>query len=901
MKLPTPFRFASLRFPIATLFQRFHLFERSRINAEMEDELRSHIQHRADDLERSGLDRATAERRARIEFGGYERYRQESQEALGGQFFETLFDDLRFSLRMLRKSPGFTITAVLTLTLAIGANAVVFSVLNGLLLRPLNVPHTQSLYAIQRGNDTYIVQSYPDYLDLRDRNRSFDGLAAYNIAQAGLDTGKDPSSAWLYEVSGNYFDALSIQPYLGRFFHGSDEHGPNSAPYIVLSWAYWHSHFQDDRGAVGRTVQLSKHPFTILGVAPPPFHGTLLFYSPDFFVPIVNAEQVDGANFLNARGTRWVFEVLGHLKAGVTPAQATADLNAVGSYLEKTYPKEDGPTSFSLVRPGMHGDFFAPAVRAFLAGLMLLAGLILLAACANLGSLFAARAADRGREVALRLALGASRKRILRQLFTEAVLISLVGGAAGLWSGVVLLHRLSAWQPFPQFPMMTIPVNPDANVYLVALLLALASGFLFGAVPVRQVLRTNPYEVIKSGSSAMLGGKSARRITVRDLLLVVQIAICAVLVTSSFVALRGLARSLHSNFGFEPRNAMLVDTDLSMAGYSRDHMPAMQKRMIEAMEAIPGVTRVGLTDIPPLHMGWAVSPVFTDKTTDLRPWNAAAQAITYKISPEYFQAAGTALLAGRTFSWRDDKGAPPVAVINQEFARKMFGSVTSALSRYYKMPDGTRVQVVGIAEDGKYTANLAEDPQPAMFLSILQSPADDTWLVLRSSRDPQQLVAAIRSKLRDLDTGLPSFIQTWNEEMNGALFAPRMATASLGVLGVMGAMLSITGIFGMAAYSVSKRLRELGIRIALGARRKEVLQAALARPFKLLAFGSTAGLFLGILATRVLAFIVYQASPRDPLVLAGAVLVMLLLGLLATWIPAQRALSVNPLILLREE
>jgi predicted permease len=812
----------------------------------------------------------------------------------------TLLQDLRFAVRQLRKSPGFTIVAVLTLALAIGANAVVFSMLNGLLLRPLNVPQAQSLYAIQRGNDTYIVQSYPDYLDLRDRNRSFDGLAAYNIAQAGLDTGKNPSSAWLYEVSGNYFDALGIQPYLGRFFHNSDEHGPNSAPYIVLSWAYWHSHFQDDGGVVGRTVQLSKHPFTILGVAPPHFHGTLLFYSPDFFVPIVNAEQVDGANFLNARGTRWVFEVLGHLKAGVTPAQATADLNAVGSYLGKTYPKDDGPTSFSLVRPGMHGDFFAPAVRAFLSGLMLLAGLILLAACANLGSLFAARAADRGREVALRLALGSSRSRILRQLFTEALLISLMGGAAGLWSGVVLLRRLSAWQPFPQFPM-TIPVNPDANVYLVALLLALASGFLFGAVPVRQVLRTNPYEIIKAGSSAIVGGKSARRITVRDLLLAVQIAICAVLVTSSFVAVRGLARSLHSNFGFEPRNVMLVDTNLSMAGYTGDRVPAMQKRMIEAMEAIPGVTRVGLTDIPPLHMGWAVSPVFTSKTTDLRPWNAAAQAITYKISPGYFQAAGTAVLAGRTFSRRDDKGAPPVAVINQEFARKLFGSVTNALGRYYKMPDGTRVQVVGIAEDGKYTANIAEDPQPAMFLPILQSPESDTWLVLRSSRDPQQLVAAIRSKLRDLDTGLPSFIQTWNEEMNGALFAPRMATASLGVLGVMGAMLSIVGIFGMAAYSVSKRLKELGIRIALGAQRKEVLQAALGRSFKLLAWGSAAGLLLGILAARVLASVVYQATPRDPLVLAGVVVAMSLLGLVATWIPARRALSVDPMILLREE
>jgi predicted permease len=890
MKLPDPLPFASLRFRIATLFQR------SRMNAEMEEELRSHIQHRADDLERSGIGRAQAERRARIEFGGREKYKEECHQAAGGNSIEILLQDVRYSARQLRKSPGFTIAAVLTLALAIGANAVVFAVLNGLFLRPLKVPHGESLYAIQRGNDTYIIQSYPDYIDLRDRNRSFESLAAYTIVQAGLDTGKDPSHVWLYGVSGNYFDALGIQPYAGRFIHSSDEQGPNSAPYIVLTYGYWHSHFQGDRSVIGSVVRLNKHPFTILGVTPPEFHGTLLFFSPDFFVPLVNQQQLVAWADLNARGTRWVFEVLGHLKPGVTPAQAKADLDSVGAYLHQAYPKEDDQASFSLVRPGLHGDFFAPAMRAFLAGLMLLAGLILLAACANLGSLFAARASDRGREVALRLALGSSRIRILRQLLTEAILISLAGGAAGLLGSIALLHRLSGWQPFPQFPM-NIPVSPDASVYLVALGLALVSGFLFGIVPVRQVFRTNPYEIVKAGSSARL----VRRITVRDILLVAQIAICAVLVTSSLVAVRGLARSMRSKLGFEPKNVLLVDTDLSMAGYTEDRAAAMQRRIVDAVGAIPGVSAVGLVDTPPLHMGWGVSNVFTDQTTDLRPANAAAQAVTYKISPEYFQAARTTLLAGRNLSLHDDKDAPRVAVVNREFAGKILGSATNALGKHYKMPDGTRIEVVGLVEDGKYTANLAEAPQPAMFLPILQFPASETALVLRSNRDPEQLVAAIRRTLRDLDAGLPAFIQTWDEEMNGALFAARTATVSLGILGMMGAMLSITGIFGMAAYSVSKRLRELGIRIALGAKRTEVLQAALGRPVKLLAFGSAAGLVLGVLASQVLASIVYLATPRDPLVLGGVVLAMALLGLLATWIPAQRALSIDPLILLREE
>jgi predicted permease len=810
----------------------------------------------------------------------------------------TLLQDLRFALRQLRKSPGFTIPAVLTVAMAIGANSAVFSVLNGLILRPLDVPQARSLYGIERASDKDGSQSYPNYLDLRDRNRSFDGLAAYSIAQVAMDTGENPSLVWGVEASGNYFDALRIQPYLGRFFHASDEHGPGSAPYMVLSYAYWHGHFHDDHGVVGRTVQVNKHPFTILGVAPPDFRGTLVFASPNFFVPKVNQEQIEGWNGLNDRGSSGLLSVIGHLKAGVTPAQATADLNSIGSYLEKTYPKDERQMSFLLTRPGLLGDQFGRPLQAFLVGLMLLAGLILLAACTNLGSLFAARAADRSREIALRLALGSSRKRILRGLFTETVLISLIGGAVGLWASVALLRWLSVWQPFGNFPVHA-PVNPDATVYGLALLLSLVSGFLFGAVPVSQVLRTHPYEVVKSGSVAPNGGMARRRISAREVLLAMQIAICAVLVTSSMVAVRGLVRSLHGHFGFEPKNAMLVSADLHMAGYSGDRVPPMQKRMIDAVAAIPGVESVGLTDVLLLN-DTNPSNVFSDRTIDLRASNSAASAFMYHISPEYLHAEGTTLLFGRAFTWHDDKNSPRVAVVNREFARQIFGSVRKAIGSYYKMPDGTRMQVVGVAEDGKYSTPT-EDPHAAMFLPILQWPSGAPWLVVRSSRDAGQLGEAIRRTLHQLDAALPVEIETRSDEMVTVLFPAQMATVSLGVMGLIGAMLSITGIFGMAAYTVSRRLRELGIRVALGAQRKQVLQAALGRAFKLLAWGGTAGLFLGILASRVLAFVVYQATPRDPLVLASVVLAMSLLGLLATWIPARRAFSVDPMILLREE
>jgi predicted permease len=407
--------------------------------------------------------------------------------------------------------------------------------------------------------------------------------------------------------------------------------------------------------------------------------------------------------------------------------------------------------------------------------------------------------------------------------------------------------------------------------------------------------------VVKAGT----GSNAGKRMNAREVLLVVQIAICAVLVTASLVAIRGLVRSLHAHFGFDIENIMLAETDLSTAGYSGDRVPAMQKRMIEALQALPGVESVGFADSLPLTVnGSGDSIVFTDSTSDLRPSNAAADAAMFHISPEYFHAAGTTLLSGRAFTWQDGKSSPQVAVVNKEFARKVFGSADRAIGHFYKMKDGTRIQVVGIAEDGKYNS-LTEDPVPVMFVPILQSPSTSTMLVVRArpglDNGRLQTAAAMRNALRHLDTGLQVSIETRDRTLAAVLFGPRMATISLGVLGVMGAMLSITGIFGMAAYSVSKRLKELGIRVALGAQHKEVLQAALGRAFRLLSIGSAVGLVLGLLATKVLAFIVYEATPRDPLVLACVILAMALLGLVATWIPAQRALSVNPLVLLREE
>lgn len=808
-----------------------------------------------------------------------------------------MFSNIRFAIRQLMKSPGFALTAIVTLALGIGANAVVFSVLNALVLRPVDVPDAANLYMLQRAfaKGSTPSQSYPDYLDFRDKNHTFSSVMAFNIVgPVGVDAGKNPSTAWPYLASGNYFDALGIQPFLGRFYHASDENGYNSAPYVVLSYAFWHSYFHDDRNVVGRPLQINKHPMTILGVAPQSFRGTELFFAPAMWIPIVEMPLVQGENNLQYRGNHSSM-LVGRLKPGATPQQATADLNTIASALSKAYPRDDDGLMQSLARPGLMGDAFGGPAKGFMGGLMLLAGLILLAACANLGSLFAARASDRAKEVALRLALGSKRGMILRQLLTEAVLVALAGGLIGLAGGVLLLHGLSVWQPIPDIPI-NVPVNPDARTYIMALLLALFSGFLFGMMPVRQVMRSDPWQIIRTGMSS----DALKRFSLRDVLLVVQIAICAVLVTSSLVAVRGLLRSLHSNFGFDPQNVMLTTTDLRMSGYEGERVPQMQRRMLDAVTAIPGVNSAGFISALPLTLGAGDSYVYTDTTTDFRPTNYVADAMDYNVSPGYFAAAGTSILAGRDISFRDDKPGPKVAVINRLFATKVFGSVDKAVGGHFKYWGGERAEVVGVVENGKYRS-LTEDQMPAMFFSYQQHEMNGAWFVVRSRRDPQEMAHALDTTLHALDSTMPLNTRTWAGEMDTALFTARVATVALGVLGMLGAMLAVTGIFGMASYVVSRRLRELGIRVALGASRRQILRASLGRAFRLLAIGSVAGLILGLLATRVLAFIVYQASPKDPMVLCGVTATMLLLGLLAAWIPARRALAVDPLVLLRDE
>jgi predicted permease len=870
-----------------------NLFRRSGLDREIDAELKAHIELRIEDNLAAGMSPEEAHRDAVLRFGNATVMRERASAEDTSPLLAGIGRDVHYAFRQLRHSPGFAVTAILTLALGIGANVVVLSVLNALILRPLDLPHADRMYTIEQKNHGDVSQSYPDYLDYRARNMAFADMAAYRLMAAGLSAEGSAKMGWAYEASGNYFDMLGVQPALGRFFHASDEHGPNSAPYIVLSDAFWRSRFHADPHAIGTTADLDKHPFTILGVAPPGFHGTETFLWPDFWMPMLNEQQVEGDEFLTKRGNHGLW-VLGLLKPGVTEQQATESLNAVAGRLAKQYPATDAGMGARLVKPGLIGDLFGDAMRTFLFGILLLSCLVLLAACANLASIFAARAADRSRELAIRLAIGSSRWHILRQLLTEAVLVSLAGGVVGTAFATVLLRVLTLWQPFSEFPIH-VTVTADARVYGLALLLSIASGVLFGMLPARQVWRTDAARVIRGTAAPVL----FRRFTLRDLLLGVQIALCTLLVTASLVALRGMQRSLHAPIGFEPQGAMLASTDMQMAGYSNDAALPLQKRMLQEALATPGVIAAGTVNATPLSGIGGTTTIFRDGTTEFGVSHGALGAKYFDMSPGYLKAAGTRLMAGRDFTWQDDTKSPKVAVINQAFARKLFGNA-SAIGQHFMTGKDDRYEIVGIVEDGKYDS-LTEEPSPAVFYPLAQTLNSRTTLVLRSQLPPADAAKALNSILTGIDPALPISISSWPTSMSLVLFPARVAAASLGVMGLLAAMLALTGTFGVAAYSVSKRMRELGIRVALGARRTQLMRSALGRPLVLLTSGSIVGLVLGMLTSRFLAQIVYHATSRDPLALAGVVSTMALIWLVATWIPARHALSVDPARLLREE
>ena len=812
-----------------------------------------------------------------------------------GLWIDDLRADLAYAVRTLRRTPAFAVAAIVSLSLGIGANTLVFSVVNALVLRPLPVVDPNRVAFVENEARGYVSQSFPNYLDLRDRTTTFDGLVGYRITMMDVEARRRVTHAWGYLATGNYFDVLGIVPAAGRFFHASEDVAPGASPYVVLSYDYWRSQFGGDPALIGSTIRVNRLPFTVLGVAPEGFHGTEMFYRPALWVPMMMEPQIEVGNpWLDVRATfnTWI---VGRLKAGVSPEAAQSNLNAVAAQLARDYPTVNDGMRLKLTRPGLVGDAIGGPARLFAVGILLLAALVLVAACANLASTLAARGADRERELAIRLSIGAGRARIVRQLLTETLVLAAAGGALGCVIAVVAARALSAWQLPVQLPIQ-FDVRADLRVFLFAFAVTAIAGVLFGLMPARHAARTDPNAALKS----IDGVRTGRAWPFRDVLVTVQVALCFLLVAACVISLRGLQRALVMPIGLDAKSVAIAQFDLGLAGYSQAAGEQFDRRVLDAVSRLPGVMSAAYGNSLPLSIDQSSTIVFPETGEPVRE-SEAARTIRYRVSPGYFRTLGIDLLQGRDIDWHDQKDTPRVAVINETFARTVLHASSPVGLRFRYGHQAQLIQVVGLVADGKYQT-LTEGPTAAVFEAIMQSYSTTIALLARSSLSPDQMIGEMRAAIAGLDPELPLFGEQSVERMLGlALFPMRAAATALGVFGLLALVLAATGIHGLVAYAVSRRRREIGIRRAIGASGSSVLRLIFVRVAALLGIGAAAGLALTAIAAPLLANIVYQVAPRDPLTLAVVAAILVGVGLASCWLPARRSLRIEPTLALRSE
>ena len=800
--------------------------------------------------------------------------------------------DIRYALRGLLRSPGFSAVAVLTLALGIGANTVVFSFLHALILRPLPIPHPESVFFVQRRDSQ--THSFPNYRDLRDRNRTFSELAGYRLAWMAVDSGAGSVPSWGYLATGNYFGLLGIQPAVGRFFGPREDAAPGASPYAVLSYAYWQRQFAGNPDVVGKTIRINGLPYAVLGVAPRDFYGTEVFFRPALWIPMTMQAQIEGRSWLDERRASNTL-VVGRLRDRVTREQAEGDLNTVAGVMASENPTINGRLRLALATPGLWGDTLRGPVSAFVGAVMALAALVLLAACANLAGVLAVRVIDRFRELAIRTSIGATRGQILRQIATETLLLCSVGGAAGLVVADVVLRMLSRWHGPMGLPIQ-LDVTPDASVFGFAVAVSFIAALFAVMAPARRAARSNTADLMRQAA----GPVGWRRWSSRDALLGVQLALCCVLITACFVSLRGLTRALAVPLGFDARGVTISIFDLGQAGYTPAEGRAFQSRASEAVRALPGITEAAYASALPLTPDQSTTTVFQESTADFGPANAISAAY-YHVSPGYFQLMRTRLLAGREFNAFDTPDSPRVAIVNETFARRVIGT-PDAVGRQFRLGPGANDlrEVVGVVEDGKYFS-LSEDPRPTVFWPAAASYNSGTVIAVRSTLPPAEVTSQLRRVIGNLDPRVSLQADGTLSDGNALFFLPaRAATIALGAFGLLAISLALIGIYGLAAYSVSARVREIGIRVAIGARSYDVLRTILGRTAVVLAAGACAGIAAGMAVSQLLTAVVYQATPGDPVVLVATACTIALVGLGAAWVPARRALAVDPAQTLRD-
>jgi predicted permease len=822
---------------------------------------------------------------------------------------ETLLQDLRYGARMLIRRPAFTVVAVLSLALGIGANTAIFAVVDGFLWRPFPVEDPDRLVAVlttDPKNPGFLPLSTLNYEDFRDQNQVFEGLAAYGFGPLDLTVGGETERIFCNMVTGNYFDVLGVRFSRGRGFLPEEDKALGGHPLVVLSHGLWQRRFGGDTKILGKSVTLNRAPYTVVGIAPEGFTGLVPGFVPDVFVPSMMRNHVNPAfAWLTASRRGLWLNGVGRLKPGVSQDQAQAAMATLARQLEQQYPVANEGRSLALItlaeaRANPTGAAQNPIP--LIAGLLLaVVTVVLLIACANVANLLLARAASRQREIAIRLTMGAGRVRLVRQLLTESLLLSLLGGAGGLLVAFWAADLLLAFQPVGFFPL-----NLDASFSLrvlgFTLFVALLTGLIFGLAPALQTTRPDIHESLKEGGRQAAEGISGGRL--RSLLVVAEVALAAVALIGAGLFVQSLRNAMSIDPGFRTQNIIAMNLDVSLQGYEPARGEEFYRQLRERLENVPGVDSAALGSRLPLGFGLQRTLILEDQVPSEDERGVLVNVDSVEVG--YADTLGIPLVKGREFETYDDADAPRVAIVNQTMAQR-FWPDQDAIGRRFRFPAGgdgrvtPLIEVIGIARDAKYVT-LGEDPIPFAYLPFRQEYQPGMVLFVETTADPSGIMPLVRRELRAMDPGLPVFnVQTLTQQISNSLWLARMGAYLLSVFGLLALVLAAVGIYGVISYSVSQRTHEIGIRMALGAQQAHILKLVLRRGMLLALVGMAIGLSVAFAATRLIVSLLYGVSAADPVTFAAIPMLLVAVALLACYLPARRATRVDPLLALRYE
>jgi putative ABC transport system permease protein len=874
-------------------------FRRKQVDQELSDELRDHLEQQIKVNLAAGMSPEDARYAALLAMGGMTQIEQQCRDARGGNVMENLVQDFRYGVRQLWRSPGFSVLAILCLTLGIGANTAVFSWIEGILFRPYPaVAHQERLLALAgtaRGESGPTALSWPDYLDLQRSCTLCDAFFVSKITGSTLDIGDRAERTTGSIVSANYFDAIGVHPVLGRGFEPGEDAGSDAHPVVVVSYQLWRGRFKGDPQIIGKTQRLNNVPHTIIGVAPEGFYGTFVGWAMNFWVPASMEETFESGGYkLEDRGARWI-ESYVRLKPGVTRAQAQEEISAIAARWENNYPATNrgrGLTLWPLWQtPFNNAGTLLPTLEIMLA----VVAFVLLISCANVGNLLLVRSFSRRREMTVRLAIGASRARLLKQLLTEGLILSTLGAAGGLLVAYWCRHALVLLLPSRSGVAMYLPGEIDWRVMSLSAGICLIATLIVGLVPAFQTRNIEIAGALKAETGGVVGARGTA--WVRSSLVVFQVCLSFVLLVGAALLLQSLQRIRTASPGFSTTNVVQTGVSLISAGYDVPRAKTFQEELIVRIRALPGVQSAAFARVAPLGYGtYSSTPIAVD---GYQPPPEEQPAVDYnQVSPDYFSTLGIPLLAGREFMRADDENAPLVAIVNQTMAARYWRD-RDPVDRRLQV-NGRWVRVVGVAADSKYES-MRENAKPFFYVPLRQEFVRAPALYIRSTQSVQSVSAAVLREVHAMDGNLALYETITLQEQVERSTSPQLVAVTLvSILGGLALLLSAVGLYGVMSYSVAQSNRELGLRMALGAGAADLFRRVISRGLRLTAVGVLCGATAGLVLTRLFGKLLYNVSPNDPLAFASAVAVMTIVSVAACLLPAWRATRTDPARVLRD-